>query len=369
MTGSVNALFQPFHSDKLSLPNRLVMAPMTRSRSPGGVPGEDVAAYYRRRVENDIGLIIGEATLVGHAPTLFSDRIPRFYGDDALAGWQRVVDEVHAGGGKIAPQLWHLGMVRDPQAKGCPDPNVPSVGPSGLTAAGEQRSQPMTQAEIDAVVRAFAQGAADAQRLGFDAVEIHGAHGYLIDQFFWAQTNRRSDAYGGSLANRSRFAIEIVEAIRAAVGPSFPIIFRFSQWKEGYYDNKLVQNPAELAQFLEPLTTAGVDIFHASTRRFWEPEFEGSGLNLAGWAKKLTGRPAITVGSVGLSVAFAGAKREESGIRDIDDLLERLAAGEFDLVAVGRALLGDPAWARKIREERHDELQPFSPEVYKTPLI
>src|SRR5690606_5539811 len=112
MTGSTDTLFKPFHSEKLTLRNRLVMAPMTRSRSPQGVPGEDVAAYYARRVENDIGFIIGEATLVNHPATLFSERVPQFYGVDALDGWKRVVDAVHAAGGKIAPQLWHLGMVR-----------------------------------------------------------------------------------------------------------------------------------------------------------------------------------------------------------------------------------------------------------------
>src|SRR5690606_31751349 len=139
----------------------------------------------------------------------------------------------------------------------------------------------------DAVVAAFAQAAADARALGFDAVEVHGAHGYLIDQFFWEGTNRRDDAYGGSIANRTRFAAEIIAAIRARVGADLPIILRFSQWKLQDYHARLVNSPTELEQFLTPLAEAGVDLFHCSTRRFWEPEFAGSDLTLAGWTRKL----------------------------------------------------------------------------------
>lgn len=157
------------------------------------------------------------------------------------------------------------------------------------------------------LINAFAKAAADAKRLGFDGVELHGAHGYLIDQFFWKETNRRTDEYGGDLTGRTRFASRIIHAVRKAVGSRFPIIFRFSQWKTGHYDAKLAYTPEELEAFLAPLTDAGVDIFDCSTRRFWEPEFEGSRLNLAGWTRKLTGKPTISVGSVGLKGDFTNA--------------------------------------------------------------
>jgi 2,4-dienoyl-CoA reductase-like NADH-dependent reductase (Old Yellow Enzyme family) len=118
---------------------------------------------------------------------------------------------------------------------------------------------------------------------------------------------------------------------------------------------------------LRPLVSAGVDMFHCSQRRFWEPEFEGSGLNLAGWTKKLTGKPTITVGSVGLSGEFIGSfAGDASEAVNIDGLLERLEREEFDLVAVGRALLVDPSWARKLHEGRFDELQPFTREAFAT---
>jgi 2,4-dienoyl-CoA reductase-like NADH-dependent reductase (Old Yellow Enzyme family) len=358
-------LFQPFNSDKLALENRIVMAPMTRSQSPGGIPDAAVAAYYRRRAENHVGLIITEGTLINDPATRLPNNVPVFYGD-ALPGWQTVVDAVHTVGGKIAPQLWHLGMTRSAIPSLDVSDLAPSVGPSGLLHNGDRRAEPMTQQQIDLVVRGFAQAAAEAKRLGFDAVEIHGAHGYLIDQFFWEKTNRRNDVYGGNLVKRTRFAVEIIEAVRAAVGPRFPIIFRFSQWKDGFYDAKLATNPAELDQFLMPLVNAGVDIFDCSTRRFWEPEFTDSDLNLAGWTKKISGKPTISVGSVGLMSAFAGIQREASQRRGIDDLLERMQRNEFDLIAVGRALLADAEWARKIRENRQNELRDFSPEAYKT---
>ncbi len=224
--------------------------------------------------------------------------MPNFHGDDALEGWSRVAAEVHEAGGLIIPQLWHVGTVR--KIGDHPHPEALPIGPSGLTADGAQVAEPMTERKIQAVIEAYAQAAADAKRIGFDGIELHGAHGYLIDQFFWSKTNKRTDRYGGDLVARTRFAVEIIEACRRAVGPDFPIVFRYSQWKASDYTVKLAETPDELTQWLEPLVDAGVDMFHCSTRRFWEPEFAESKLNLAGWTKKLTGKPVITVGSVGL---------------------------------------------------------------------
>ncbi|WP_174807099.1 NADH:flavin oxidoreductase [Paenibacillus ehimensis] len=339
---SVQALFEPFTSGTMSLPNRIVMAPMTRQFSPDGVPGSDVAAYYRRRAENGVGLIVTEGTLVHHPDASNQPNVPHFYGEAALNGWANVVTEVHEAGGRIIPQIWHMG------ARG-------HVGD-------------YSESDIAAIVQAFAQAASEAKRLGFDGIELHGAHGYLIDQFFWEKTNTRTDSYGGDMLARTRFAVEVIEACRRAVGPEFPIVLRFSQWKASDYTAKLAETPALLEQFLAPLVDAGVDIFHCSTRRFWEPEFEGSDLNLAGWTKKLTGKPTITVGSVGLDVDFMTLFTEGKGANhsNIDGLIERLERQEFDLVAIGRALLVDPAWANKIRDGRTAELVPFTSEAVKT---
>ncbi len=357
-------LFTPFQAGNLSLSNRIVMAPMTRVFSPNGVPGSDVAAYYRRRAEGGVGLIITEGTAINHPSAVSHQNIPNFHGEEALKGWAQVVEEVHAAGGKIIPQLWHVGMARSIGA--LPNAEALPIGPSGLNLAGEQVTEPMTEDEIQGTITAFAHAAADAKRIGFDGIELHGAHGYLIDQFFWEKTNQRTDRYGGDMEARTTFAVEIVDACRRAVGPDFPIVLRFSQWKAGDYSAKLARNPEELTRFLAPLSNAGVDIFHCSTRRFWLPEFEGSELNLAGWTKKITGKPSITVGSVGLNSEFVSAVPDKNEEDNLDRLVEMLEKEEFDLVAVGRALIVDPEWPAKVQSGRTDEILPFTSESTKT---
>jgi 2,4-dienoyl-CoA reductase-like NADH-dependent reductase (Old Yellow Enzyme family) len=363
----VKALFQPFKLGSLSLTSRVVMAPMTRSFSPGHVPNAQVVEYYRRRAAAGVGLIVTEGTTINHKASNGYPNVPQFFGEAALAGWKNVVEAVHGEGGKIVPQLWHVGAVRRLGTE--PDGSVPAYGPSEKIKDGQVLVHGMSQADIKEVIAAFAQAAADAKSIGMDGVEIHGAHGYLIDQFFWEGTNRRTDEYGGSLANRSRFAIELTQAVRAAVGPDFPIIFRFSQWKQQDYSARLVETPQALAEFLQPLADAGVDIFHCSTRRFWEAEFEGSSLNLAGWTRKLTGKPTITVGSVGLDGEFLQFMVNTDKVAQpasLEKLLERLNNEEFDLVAVGRALLVDPDWAIKVRDGREEDILPFSREALTT---
>lgn len=360
-----SALFTPFTLGKLELPNRIVMAPMTRNMSPDNVPHEQVVEYYRRHAAGGTGLIFTEGTCINHVAASGYPDVPYFWGEERLEGWKKVVEAVHKEGGKIAPQLWHVGGVR--RAGTPPEGDVPGYAPSGMGVPGKVRCHIMTQEDIDDVVRAFAEGARDAKACGFDAIELHGAHGYLIDQFFWEATNQRNDHYAGSMDNRGRFACEIIAACRDAVGPDFPIALRWSQWKQQDYTARLAPTPQLLEQFLTPLSEAGVDIFHCSQRRFWEPEFEGSELNLAGWTKKITGKPTITVGSVGLNADFIPAPGEttfrEAETASLDDLVTRLEAGEFDLVAVGRAMLANADWANKVREGDNEGLVPFRKEM------
>ncbi|MGW1677261.1 NADH:flavin oxidoreductase [Saccharopolyspora sp. NPDC002376] len=356
-------LSRPFTLGSATLPNRIVMAPMTRQHSPGGVPGEDVAAYYARRAAAGTGLIITEGTTVDHPSAGFSDGVPRFHGEQQLAGWARVVEAVHAQGGKIMPQLWHVGIQRPAGAP--PFPSAPSTGPSGIALDGTPNAgTTMTLADIDDVIRAFADAAQAAERIGFDGVELHGAHGYLIDQFLWERTNQRTDAYGGDLVSRTKFAADIVAAVREKVAPDFPVVLRFSQWKSANYDVRLAENPGELETLLTPLADAGVDAFHASGRRYWQPEFPDSGseLNIAGWTKKVTGKPVITVGSVGLNKVFepGSLTGASAAVDNVDQLLDRLEQDEFDLVAVGRALLADPEWPTKVLNNRLTDLTPYS---------
>lgn len=356
---SLDVLFRPFACKSLQLKNRIVMAPMTRSFSPGGVATPEVAAYYARRAAAEVGLILSEGTGVDRPASLNDPNVPRFHGDAELAAWKGVVDAVHAAGGAMGPQIWHVGAVRGRTPDFAP---TPVDSPSGLSRPGKSFAEPMSEEDIADTIEAFGKAAGEAKRLGFDCVEIHGAHGYLIDQFFWDGTNQRADKWGGpTIKDRSRFAAEVIRACRRHVGEDFALIIRISQWKQQEYTARLAATPEEMQTWLGALVDAGADILHCSQRRFWEPEFEGSTLNFAGWAKKLTGKPTISVGSVGLTgefvAAFAG---ESSKPASLDELILRMERDEFDLVAVGRALLADPHWVEKVKAGRTAELQDYA---------
>ncbi|MDB5430839.1 MAG: 12-oxophytodienoate reductase [Caulobacter sp.] len=369
-------LFEPLSVRGLSLPNRIVMSPMTRNFSTDGVPGEDVAAYYKRRAEAEVGLIITEGVGVDHPSALgeagMGKRqadIPFMYGEAALAGWRRVVEAVRGAGGLIIPQLWHMGGFRL-QGTG-PYPEAMSIRPSGFWGpVGRHTSTPAafiakvseplpapTDETVQDLVDGYVRSTAAAMSVGFDGIAVHGAHGYLIDTFFWAETNQRDDRWGGDMARRAEFAVQIIKGLRREVGPDRPVIFRYSQWKQHDYLARLGETPDDLAAFLEPLVEAGVDVFDVSTRNFDRPAFEGSELSQAGWTRKLTGVTTMAVGGVG--VARDG---QIFTVDNLDRVLARFEAGEFDLIAVGRALLSDPQFARKARTG--EAFIPFNAEAY-----
>lgn len=217
------SLLSPFQLGPMQLPNRVVMAPMTRNRAgPGDVPGPMNATYYVQRA--GAGLIVSEGTQVspqgqGYAAT------PGIYSAEQVAGWRTVTDAVHAAGGRIFLQLWHVGRISHPSVQ--PNNGIP-VAPSALKPAGQIVTRQGMQDfvtpraletnEIAGVVEEFRRGAANAKRAGFDGVELHGANGYLVDQFLRDKTNKRSDRYGGSALNRARFLIEVTEAIAGEWG-------------------------------------------------------------------------------------------------------------------------------------------------------
>ncbi|HEY3695364.1 NADH:flavin oxidoreductase [Phenylobacterium sp.] len=354
-------LFEPFTSSGLELANRIVMAPMTRSHSPGGTPGADVAAYYRRRAEGGVGLIVTEGVGIDHPSAVDGPRIPLLHGP-AVEGWRHVVSEVHAAGGRIVPQLWHQGVMRDRATAA--DPQVESSRPSGLWGPLGKHSlkadylerampptRPMTESEIADVIAAYARSAANAKAAGFDGVAVHGAHGYLIDSFLWGETNKRTDRWGGGHRERARFGAEVVAAIRGAVGPGLPIVFRFSQHKSQDYTARTAETPKALEDLLVPLAEAGVDIFDGSLRRIDTPTFEGSPLNTAGWAKKLTGKPTISGGGIGVSTVLHEmfATGDVAAVDNLEPAMARFARGDFDLLSVGRSLISDPQFARRLR--------------------
>ncbi|TPK63646.1 alkene reductase [Mesorhizobium sp. B2-4-19] len=224
----MTTLFDPLRAGDLTLANRIVMAPLTRNRSPNAVPGDLTVTYYSQRAT--AGLIVTEATAISHQGQGYAD-VPGLYGADQLAGWKRVTDAVHRGGGTIVVQLWHVGRIsHNILQPGGGKPVAPSairansktflVRPDGSGEFAET-SEPraLDAAELPGIVEDFRRAAKAAIEVaGFDGVEIHGANGYLIDQFLRSGTNHRGDAYGGSIENRTRFLFEVVDAVTGAVG-------------------------------------------------------------------------------------------------------------------------------------------------------
>jgi 2,4-dienoyl-CoA reductase-like NADH-dependent reductase (Old Yellow Enzyme family) len=349
-------LFTPFTLNRLALPNRWVMPAMQRGMCEQGRPSAELAAYYRRRAEGGVGLIIGESSAIDHPSSTVQPSSAHINAGTRDA-WAHCVAEVGEAGGAMLLQLWHEGALRtDGQA----------LSPSGLAHPGRENGRAATLAELAAIRDGFVRSALIAQDVGAAGVEVHAAHGYFLDQFLWHGTNVRDDGYGGpDVAHRARFPAEIVAAIRAACGPDFVITLRFSQWKEADYGARVVATPEELTTLVTLLREAGVDALHCSNRRFWEGEWDGDRRNLAGWTRATSALPTITVGSVGLdtdvmTVFMDGVDPGARVAEAIDDLEARLLAGEFDLVAVGRALIGDPDFVKRVEQRDYGAIRTFA---------
>lgn len=366
---SLDILTQPQKIGTLTVPNRFVMSPMTRSFAPGGVPSLEAAPYYAARAEGNVGLVITEGVGIDHEAAIGDSGLgdsnqPVLHGEAALNRWREVVAAVHKAGGVIAPQLWHQGPLRingtglHPDALSCrPSPaggpaDRVTVYPPEVLAKLHSPTAAMSESAIADTIAAYARSAANAKAVGFDAIAIHGAHGYLIDAFLWEGSNQRRDQWGGTLANRIRYGEAVVSAIRAAVGADMPIIFRFSQWKQADFEAQIAPDPATLEHILGSFAAAGVDAFDASCRRYEVPAFAriDARMSLAGWAKKLTGKPAMAVGGIGLQADIyesmgAGGSAYNANINDV---AQRIEQGEFDFAVLGRALLSEPHWPAKV---------------------
>ena len=220
------SLFDPVQAGALSLANRIVMAPLTRNRAPGAVPNALMATYYAQRAS--AGLLITEATAISHQGQGYAD-VPGIWSDAQVAGWKPITAAVHAAGGKIVMQLWHVGRVSHTDLQ--PDGQAP-VAPSALTAKTKtvlikdgvptfvETSAPraLTLDELPGIVADYRRAARNAIAAGFDGVEVHGANGYLLDQFLRSGSNQRTDAYGGSIENRARLLLEVMRAVSEEIG-------------------------------------------------------------------------------------------------------------------------------------------------------
>jgi 2,4-dienoyl-CoA reductase-like NADH-dependent reductase (Old Yellow Enzyme family)/thioredoxin reductase len=335
-------LLSPIKIRSLELTNRVVMPPMgTNLGNPDGTVSEANLAYIERRARGGAGLIITEISSVHPSGSAIGNELGS-YDDRFIPGLKKIVDAVHAAGSKVALQLHHAGreslyLLQAGKAI------APSPIPSLIFRLTPRE---ITREEIQEIIAAFGAAARRGIEAGFDAVEVHGAHGYLLTQFLSSLCNKREDEYGGSLVNRSRFIIEVLQEVRKAVGPDFPVSLRLSVEeciKDGYTFE-------DIRPILPNLVKAGADMLHASLGTHGSPggitsappEYP-AGFNV--WrAKKLKE-------AVGLPVIAVGRFSDPSSADDV------IARGEADLVAFGRQFLADPDFLIKAREGRPEDIR------------
>lgn len=344
-------ILSPFRLGPLDLPNRTVVAPMTRiSADADGVPTPQMADHYAAFARGGFGLIITEGT---HTDTLQSQGYrdqPGIVTPAQVDGWRRVVDAVHAAGGRIVQQVMHAGALVQ-ENRYTEDIIAPSaVQPAGNMGARYYGDGPfhmpraMTTDEIAAVVASFETSAANAMAAGFDGVEIHGANGYLPVQFLTPETNTRDDAYGGSLENRLRFHLEVMAAVVRGVAGRGLAGMRMSQSRSNDFNYKWAGGVDDAKATFGALASAGADYIHVSTHQGLGEEF-ASGRTLAGLAREFAGVPIIACGK----------------LEDPANGEQLIAGGEADMVAIARGAIGDPSWLHKLA--RGEAPVAFDPEM------
>ncbi|MBM4329616.1 MAG: FAD-dependent oxidoreductase [Deltaproteobacteria bacterium] len=341
----MDTIFSPFTIGSLRLKNRILMAAMGNNFShPQGTVSDRAIAYYTERARGEAGLIITEASPVSLSGR-HRGRGLCAYDDSFLPGLRRLVTSIHAQGSAIALQLHHAGRLAAPELIGS-SPLAPSPISRG---AGWPSPKEMNLEEIQEVINQFGSAARRAKEAGFDAVEVHGAHGYLIHQFLSPRTNQRNDLYGGNAEKRARFALEVLKRVRNEVGKSFPVFFRLSA-KEFLKDGYPLEEALDWALELE---RSGVSTIHVSggtiesllgSAQVIPPMVfpEGYHVPLAEAIKKKVRIPIIAVGRLG-----------------IPEVAERvLLEGQADLIAAGRAFLCDPYWPLKVAQGERNRIRP-----------
>lgn len=333
---SADALFTPFRLGDIELQNRIVMAPLTRNRATPGLdaPNDLNIEYYRQRAT--AGLIVTEASQISQQGQGYI-WTPGIYTDAQVEGWRKVTDAVHAEGGKIAIQLWHVGRVSHESLQ--PGQKAP-VAPSAIAAktktyiqggfADTSTPRALETAEIAGIVADYRRAAENARRAGFDGIEIHGANGYLIDQFLKDGSNHRADAYGGSIENRIRFALEVVDAI-LSVWPAGRVGIRLSPVSPA--NDAVDSNPA--------------DVFFALVR-----ELDKRGLAFIHIVEGATGGPRDNApfDYEGLRKSFRGAYMANNGYTRAL-AIDAVASGRADLVSFGKAFIANPDLVERLKRD------------------
>jgi len=342
---SFDTLFSPFTLDGLRLKNRVLMAAMGNNLShPDGTVSDRAIAYYGERAKGGAGLIITEASPVSLSGRHRGQGLCA-YDDSFLPGLRRLVNSVHAHGSAMALQLHHAGRLADPKISG-----RPALAPSPIAREpGLDPPKEMTLQEIQEVINDFGAAASRAREAGFDAVEIHGAHGYLIHQFLSPRTNKREDRYGGNPENRACFALEVLKRVRKEVGESFPIFFRLSA-REFVENGYGLEDALGWAVELERSGASALHISGGTTDSLYGAAHvippmafpEAFHVPLAQAVKRKVRIPVVAVGRLG-----------------VPEVAERvLKEGEADLIAVGRAFLTDPHWPLKLARGERDRIRP-----------
>ncbi|WP_433250009.1 tRNA-dihydrouridine synthase [Streptosporangium sp. CA-135522] len=356
----------PFHLGGLQLANRLAVAPMTRvSATPNGIPTPEMADYYAGFAHGGFGLVITEGT---YTDTVFSQGYlnqPGLVSEAHVEGWRAVTGAVHAAGARMVAQLMHAGALTQGSHY-----RSNTAGPSAIRPRGVQMPEyggrgpwpvpkEMTQEDIAEAVAGFVAAAKNAQAAGFDGVEIHGANGYLLDQFLTDYTNRRTDGYGGSVAGRVRLTAEVTTAVRAAVGPDFCVGVRLSQTKVNDFEYRWPGGAEEAKLIFARLAEAGATYLHvASEGRDWvETARLDGGQTITALAREVSGLPVIANGN--MHHTGQGARVIAEGHADLlsiargalanPDLPKRLAAGT-DLEAFDHAMLHPMVHLRNARQ-------------------
>ncbi len=344
-----STLYDPVALGALRLANRLAVAPMTRvSATADGLATARMADYYGDFAAGGFGLVITEGIYTDQAYAQGYLFQPGLASDAQREAWRPAVERVHANGGGLIAQLMHAGAI----SQG--NPHRPTAkGPSAVQPKGQQMRfyrgegayrlpDALSLAEINDVVQAFARAAVRAQQAGFDGVEIHGANGYLLDQFLTDYSNQRNDGYGGPLAHRLRLGVETIQAVRQAVGPAFTVGYRVSQGKVNDFTHKWAQGEAQAAVIFATLSAAGLDYLHTTEFEAWQPAF-GAGASLAALARQHGAVPVIANGALHAPAHASG-------------MVER---GEADLVSLGRGALTHADWPRRLRNGQ--ALEAFDP--------
>lgn len=350
------SLFTSFNIGETKLKNRLGVAPMTRtSANSDGTANEQMLAYYQRYAAGGFGLILTEGTYPDESYSQGYLYQPGIANKDQIDSWKKVTDVVHREGTKIFCQLMHAGAL----SQGNRFENH-KIGPSSVQPKGEQLGfyggagpyptpLEMAQEDIETVKKDFVKAAENAVKAGFDGIEIHGANGYLLDQFLTDYTNQRTDQYGGSTENRIRLAAEIVKATKEALDKHIPVGIRISQGKVNDYTHKWAGEEQDAEIIFSSLTEAGADFIHTTEFEALKPAFGDSGPTLAALAKKYSNLPIIVNGSLNTP--------------DLAELM--LKDGGADIIAIGKGALANKDWPHKVANG--EELSEFKPENFLAP--